>query len=360
MDNDGYCFLGQYKQVCRCTVCGSIALREGEGSEEFYAPDAEGEMYPAATGEWLCPPRAISEDLIDRYKELPPHVATTYRDAVCMIKSSDWSMAALALYTLFEQIWRKVDERGLTINDCVAVWAKKGWLKPKQADELNTFVQIQLKQSFAWQEPASRWVSPALDGVESLLQRVFLGVQNPVTSFDKIADRAAAEDEKRLRAMLVEAGCPESLIEEHLGRPPIANTSFDLLFESQPAIASMDPEPILEVWPLKVKTGAFGRSVQLPQQLDVQGAQVHILPLKIKVDTNRQYVELPENLMVQGDQVYAWRDPATGEVTLGISEPAKAWTDLFASVEADPAPDDFMSERPLNTQLNPKGVFDGE
>lgn len=192
-DEIGFCPYERYEQVCQCTRCGGFALREVVASDEAFEEGLDGDMMRQPTEELLWPPRVITEELIDGVEALPAHVQALYRNTVCMLESENWVMAGLGLFTLLEAIWRKVDEPGLTINDCVAVWAKRGWLDGDEADRLNRFVQYQLKQSRDYVAPEKLAVWPALTGVEIMLQRVFLAAKDPISSVEKVARRVLAQ-----------------------------------------------------------------------------------------------------------------------------------------------------------------------
>lgn len=73
-----------------------------------------------------------------------------------------------------------------------------------------------------------------------------------------------------------------------------------------------------------------------------------------------QAVRLPMEFRFEGDEVYVTRDDATGDVILSTRPGAKAWGEFFELLRAVDVPDDFMSERELNTVPPECGVFDDE
>lgn len=192
-DPDGYCPYERYEQICQCTCCGGFALREVSGSDEFFEEGFDSDLIRKPIEELVWPPRAITEDLIDGVEQLPAQVLALYRSTVSALAAENWVMAELGLFTLLEAIWHKLDEPGLTMNDCVAVWAARGWLDGNEADRLNGFVQYQLRQAKAYLAPERLSVWPALTGVEIMLQRVFLGATAPISSLEKVARRELAQ-----------------------------------------------------------------------------------------------------------------------------------------------------------------------
>lgn len=91
-----------------------------------------------------------------------------------------------------------------------------------------------------------------------------------------------------------------------------------------------------------------------------QRSTLCVWQLKVKTDPDGQYVRLPEELIVQGGQLYGWCDPMTGNVILSPTQPRHDWAEFFALLEKGSAPDGFMSDRPLNKPMDPRGVFDDE
>jgi len=73
-----------------------------------------------------------------------------------------------------------------------------------------------------------------------------------------------------------------------------------------------------------------------------------------------QAVSLPAEFRFECDEVYATRDNETGDVMLSKRPGTKVWSEFFDLLHSVEAPDDFMSERPLNTLPTDCGVFDDE
>jgi antitoxin VapB len=73
-----------------------------------------------------------------------------------------------------------------------------------------------------------------------------------------------------------------------------------------------------------------------------------------------QAVRLPADFRFEGDEVYVTRDDATGDVILSQRPGARAWREFFELVDSIENTNDFMTERPLNTLPNAKGIFDDE
>ena len=70
-----------------------------------------------------------------------------------------------------------------------------------------------------------------------------------------------------------------------------------------------------------------------------------------------QAVRLPAEFRFDGDAVYATRDERTGDVILSSHPGAGSWTSFFELLQAAPAPEDFLNERPLNTVPEERNLF---
>jgi antitoxin VapB len=73
-----------------------------------------------------------------------------------------------------------------------------------------------------------------------------------------------------------------------------------------------------------------------------------------------QAVRLPAEFRFEGDEVYISRDERTGDVVLSTHPGTQGWAEFFDLVEELEAPEDFMSDRPMNTLPGARGVFDDE
>lgn len=71
-----------------------------------------------------------------------------------------------------------------------------------------------------------------------------------------------------------------------------------------------------------------------------------------------QAVRLPAEFRFEGKEVYATRDDQTGDVILSSRPGSKTWTDFFALMRHIDVPDDFMSERPMNTPPREQNLFE--
>lgn len=56
-----------------------------------------------------------------------------------------------------------------------------------------------------------------------------------------------------------------------------------------------------------------------------------------------QHVTIPAEYRFSGDEVYVHRDPTSGDLIL--SQAPGGWPELFAALDADPFPDDFLAAR---------------
>lgn len=79
---------------------------------------------------------------------------------------------------------------------------------------------------------------------------------------------------------------------------------------------------------------------------------------KLFKNGSSQAVRLPFEFRFSGDEVYIFRDETTGDVVLSCRPGAGAWKDFFDLVHSINDSDDFMSDRPMNTVPQEKGIFD--
>jgi antitoxin VapB len=73
-----------------------------------------------------------------------------------------------------------------------------------------------------------------------------------------------------------------------------------------------------------------------------------------------QAVRLPAEFRFEGDEVYVTRDDGTGDVVLSTRPGAKTWAEFFELMGAVTAPDDFMTDRPMNVAPPARGAFDDD
>jgi antitoxin VapB len=71
-----------------------------------------------------------------------------------------------------------------------------------------------------------------------------------------------------------------------------------------------------------------------------------------------QAVRLPAEFRFEGGEVYATRDDETGDVTLSRRPGARTWGDFFALMGTIDVPADFMAERPMNTPVRERVLFE--
>jgi antitoxin VapB len=71
-----------------------------------------------------------------------------------------------------------------------------------------------------------------------------------------------------------------------------------------------------------------------------------------------QAVRLPAEFRFEGDEVYISRDERTGDVVLSTHPGARSWMELFDLLHEIDVPEDFMSDRPMNSPPKNRGVFD--
>jgi len=70
---------------------------------------------------------------------------------------------------------------------------------------------------------------------------------------------------------------------------------------------------------------------------------------KTKVSTSglSQQVAIPPEFRLTTDEVYIRRDEQTGDLIL--TQPPANWAEFFASIAADPFPEDFLADRDQGT-----------
>ena len=74
-----------------------------------------------------------------------------------------------------------------------------------------------------------------------------------------------------------------------------------------------------------------------------------------------QAVRLPVEFRFEGDEVFVRKDERTGDVILSRKSGWRTWTEYLDSLAGcDAVPDEFMSDRPLNTSLIDKPLFGDE
>jgi antitoxin VapB len=73
-----------------------------------------------------------------------------------------------------------------------------------------------------------------------------------------------------------------------------------------------------------------------------------------------QAVRLPAEFRFEGDEVFVTRDDITGSVVLSDRPGAKVWRDFFEMMRSIEAPDEFMSDRPLNLPPRERELFADE
>ena len=73
-----------------------------------------------------------------------------------------------------------------------------------------------------------------------------------------------------------------------------------------------------------------------------------------------QAVRLPAEFRFEGNEVFVRRDEKTGDVILSRKSGAKSWSEYLAARDGAGVSADFMAERPLNTPLTERALFDNE
>jgi antitoxin VapB len=74
-----------------------------------------------------------------------------------------------------------------------------------------------------------------------------------------------------------------------------------------------------------------------------------------------QAVRLPAEFRFDGDEVFVRRDERTGDVILSRKAGWSTWKEYFSLREHDePAPAEFMADRPLNSPFSDKALFGDE
>lgn len=69
-----------------------------------------------------------------------------------------------------------------------------------------------------------------------------------------------------------------------------------------------------------------------------------------------QAVRLPKAFRLPGDEVWISKNEATGEIILSPKPPQDSLEAFFALLDASPAPDNFLAERP-NPLESPRNFF---
>jgi len=73
-----------------------------------------------------------------------------------------------------------------------------------------------------------------------------------------------------------------------------------------------------------------------------------------------QAVRLPAEFRFDTDEVYATRDDLTGDLVLSNRPGIKAWSEFFELTRTINVCEDFMSERPMNSEPLERSFFDEE
>lgn len=73
-----------------------------------------------------------------------------------------------------------------------------------------------------------------------------------------------------------------------------------------------------------------------------------------------QAVRLPAEFRFSGEEVNIRRNPKTGEVILSPVEPQAGWGAFFELARSIQVPENFMSDRPLNTPAEERSIFGDE
>lgn len=74
-----------------------------------------------------------------------------------------------------------------------------------------------------------------------------------------------------------------------------------------------------------------------------------------------QAVRLPAEFRFEGDEVYVTRDERTGDVVLSSRPGARTWDEFFEFMQTVEVPNDFLSDRPMNTVPRERDIFaDGD
>lgn len=79
---------------------------------------------------------------------------------------------------------------------------------------------------------------------------------------------------------------------------------------------------------------------------------------KLFTNGGSQAVRLPADFRFEGDEVLVRRDKRTGDVILSKKTGWSTWREYFALRDAaGPVPDEFMSERPMNSPFPDRKLF---
>lgn len=84
-----------------------------------------------------------------------------------------------------------------------------------------------------------------------------------------------------------------------------------------------------------------------------------IATAKIVKTGNGQTVRLPEAFCLEGDEVWIRKSVATGEIILTPKPARKSLEAFFALLDAEPLPEDFLSES-IDSAEEPRNVFEDE
>ncbi|MDR3427918.1 hypothetical protein [Silvimonas sp.] len=193
VESTGYCAQERYHQICQCSQCAAIVFRTAEGNDEIFEEYAPGENRPAPYAEELWPPRVLKSELIPNLGKLPPYVAALYRNAAVQLRTGNITMAVLTLNTVLELVWKHTRTPGLALGDCVNDWVAKQWLTEQEGSQVKQLMEHQAELAQGKTVPNQLKASAAFDLVELLLQRVYLGVENPSSSVDLAIEKALEE-----------------------------------------------------------------------------------------------------------------------------------------------------------------------
>jgi hypothetical protein len=181
-------YFEDYGQICKCTQCGAATYRLVQNSSTFLEQN-ENDPYPEAENEKLWPPRVITEDLCGGVKDLPEIENVLYRNAVTMLEAGNFTLTALSLHALLERIWGKAGSFDIPLLDNFPEWVNKGWLTEDQARFVCNFITHHRDTERAYTLNEKLLLVPALEGIEILLQKAYLGIDKPITSADKATRR---------------------------------------------------------------------------------------------------------------------------------------------------------------------------
>ena len=78
---------------------------------------------------------------------------------------------------------------------------------------------------------------------------------------------------------------------------------------------------------------------------------------KLFKNGSSQAVRLPAEFRFEGHEVYVRRDEVTGDVILSNLPGAKVWREFFDTMHSINVPDDFLTDRPMNTPPQERDLF---